>query len=260
MPFGNNPAFKPELFEGQGSWASDLAKAKTMTIGGAVNATFICLTACIGAAVTAWWAIRAGHIPTIGAMLGGLIPGLILSLIMIFKPTTARFLAIPFALFEGGFLGGISLVYADAAQGTKWGGATGTMIVANAGLLTFATLGAMLGLYKFGIIRATERFKSIMLICGVAIALYALASLAMRFFGVMPAGLLGGPLAIAIAVGILVYSAFCLILDFDLVEQGAASNAPKHMEWYAAFATLSTLVWIYLNFLRLLSLLNRSED
>jgi uncharacterized YccA/Bax inhibitor family protein len=260
MPFRSNPAFKPELFEGQGTWANDMAKSQTMTISGTVNATFICLTACVGAAVATWWAINANHISAIVGMLGGAIPGLILSLIIYFKPNWARFLAIPYALCQGVFLGAISLVYANAAKGTTWGGATGTMIVANAGLLTFATLGTMLGLYKLGIIRATGRFKKIMMVCLGAVALYAIAAVVMRLFGVMPAALLGGPIAIVIAVAILVVSAFCLILDFDLIEEGVANGAPKHMEWYGAFATLATLVWIYLNFLRLLSLLNRSEE
>jgi uncharacterized YccA/Bax inhibitor family protein len=73
----------------------------------------------------------------------------------------------------------------------------------------------------------------------------------------MPQSLIGGPLAIGIAVAITVYAALCLIMDFDFVEQGAANGAPKHMEWFAAFATLATLVFIYLQFLRLLALLNR---
>lgn len=263
MSFNSNPVFKPELFDGSagsGSWGKDLAaKANSMTIGGTVNATFVLLLACIGSALGSWILVQGGTVPAIAVLLIGGLGGLVLSLIMLFKPVSAKYLAVPFALAEGMFLGAISLMYAEQAAGTKFGGKTGTMIVANSAICTFATLGAMLGLYKAGLIRATEKFKSVMAICGVAILLYFLATLGMSLFGVMPKGLLGGPLAIGIAVAILVYAAFCLILDFDFVEQGAANAAPKHMEWYAAFATLSTLVFIYLRFLRLFALLNRKD-
>lgn len=261
MSIGQNPVMKPELFEsaaGNGTWSNDLAtKANVMTIGGTVNATFVLLLACIGSAVGSWMLIQSQAVPMIGLLLGGVALGFVLGLVMVFKPAASPFVAVPYAIAQGVFLGAVSMLYAERAVDTRFGGATGGMIVANAAICTFATLGAMLGLYKVGLIRATAKFKAVMLVLSGAVLLYSLAMIGMSLFGVTPQILIGGPLAIGIAVAITVYAALCLIMDFDFVEQGAANGAPKHMEWFAAFATLATLVFIYLQFLRLLALLNR---
>jgi uncharacterized YccA/Bax inhibitor family protein len=261
MSLFSNPTFKPEVFSpaGGGSWAQQQRAEATMTVAGAVNKTAILLAICIAAAAGTWAGIQQGLTAPMWPMLGGFIVGAILSLIMTFKPTTARFLALPYAVCEGVFIGAVSLVYAEMAKGTKYGGAAGTMIVANAAICTFTTLGVMLSLYKLNVIRATERFKSVMMIAGIAVGLFFLIKLGLSFFNLVPASLQTGPLAIAICVGVTIFAALLLIIDFDMVEQGAARGAPKHVEWYAGFATLSTLVFIYLQFLRLLSLLNRRD-
>jgi uncharacterized YccA/Bax inhibitor family protein len=258
MQLSGSPAFKPEYFESsrRGNFV-DAARSTTMTISGAVSKTALCLILCIASAVGVFAAVQNQSVSAVIPLLGGSIVGAVLSLIMFFAPKTATFLAIPYSICQGAFLGAISLFYAQNAAGTKFGGTTGLMIVANAAICTFATLSAMLILYRAGIIRATQRFKSVMLIVTGAVLLYAIATIVMSLLGVMPKALLGGPIAIGICVALVIYGALLLIMDFDLVESGQANNAPKYMEWYSAFATLSTLVFIYLQFLRLLSLLNK---
>lgn len=261
MSFFHNPTFKPEVFSpaGSGSWAEQQRAESVMTIGGAINKTALLLGVCVAAATATWAGVANGLMPVFWPMLGGCLAGIVLSLIIVFKPKTAPWLSLPYAVCEGVFIGAISLLYAEMAKGTKFGGAAGTAIVFNAAICTFATLGVMLALYKMNLIRASERFKSVMAVAGVAIGLFFLIKLGLGFFGMVPAALTSGPWAIAISIGVTIFAALLLILDFDYVEQGAASGAPKHVEWYAGFALLSTLVFIYLQFLRLLSLLNRRD-
>jgi uncharacterized YccA/Bax inhibitor family protein len=155
-----------------------------------------------------------------------------------------------YAVLEGLFLGGISAFYEAQFQG----------IVIQAVGLTFGTLAALLLAYKSGMIRATENFKLGVAAATGGIMLVYLVSLGMSFFGMrMPYLHESGPLGIGISVFIVVIAALNLVLDFDFIEQGAAQGAPKYMEWYAAFGLLVTLIWLYLEILRLLSKL-RSRD
>lgn len=190
------------------------------------------------------------------AGLGGMILGIVLSLVMMFKPKAAPVAAPLYALCQGLFVGAVSYIYANSA--TKAGNVTGPMIILQASVLTFGTLFAMLMMYRAGWLRATPMFKKVMAVAGVGVLLFCVASWILPMLGVqMGWAWDGGPIAIAICVGLLLYASFSLIIDFDFVERGAASGAPRYMEWYAGFALLVTIVWIYLQFLRLLSMLNR---
>jgi len=263
MAFGSPSALmKPELFQAQGGAVfGDTAKARpdVMTVGGAVNATSILLALCIASALGGW--LLVSSVPGVGliAAIGGLVVAAICGIVMWFKPAASPFAAPVYALAEGLLVGAVSWVYAQMAVDTKIGGATGTGIVMSASIATFAVLGVMLCLYKMRIIRATAKFKAVMLVVGGAIAVFCLVSLGLSLFGVRPAALVSGPIAIGITAVILVWAAFALILDFDMIEVGAAEGAPKYMEWYAGFGLLATLVLIYLEVLRLLSLLNRRD-
>jgi len=182
-----------------------------------------------------------------GAMVGA-IGGLILALIATFKPNTARTLAIPYALFEGAFLGGISVIFQVKYPG----------IPLQALLATFVTTLVMFGLYRFQIIRATEKFKSIVISASIAIAIVFVVQFVMRlvFGSTIPFIFESNWLGIGFAAFVAVIASLNLILDFDMIETAAAQKAPKAFEWLCGIALLATLVWMYYSFLRLLSLLS----
>ena len=175
----------------------------------------------------------------------GAIGGLILGLITTFKPNTARVLAIPYAFFEGAFLGGISVIFQIKYPG----------VPLQALLATFVTSLVLFGLYKFKIIRATEKFKSIVISASIAIAIVFVVQMIMRLaFGSSIPGLFGNSwLAIGFSAFVAVIASLNLILDFDLIESAAEQRAPKSYEWLCGIALLATLVWMYYSFMRLLS-------
>jgi uncharacterized YccA/Bax inhibitor family protein len=153
-----------------------------------------------------------------------------------------------YAVLEGLFLGALSAVYEARYEG----------IVINAVALTFGTLAVLLAAYSSGLVRPSENFKLGIVAATGAIGLVYLVSIALSFFGwSMPYIHGSGPIGIAFSVFVVAVAAFNLVLDFDFIEHGAASGAPKYMEWYGAFGLLVTLVWLYLEILRLLSLLRQ---
>ena len=182
-----------------------------------------------------------------GAMVGA-IGGFVLALVATFKPNTARLLAIPYALFEGAFLGGISVIFQLKFPG----------VPLQALLATFVTTLVMFALYRFQIIRATEKFKAVVLSASIAIAIVFMVQIVMRlaFSSSVPYIFESNWLGIAFAAFVAVIASLNLILDFDLIETSAAERAPKAMEWLCGIALLATLVWMYISFLRLLGLLS----
>ena len=185
-----------------------------------------------------------------GAMVGA-IGGFVLALVATFKPNTARILAIPYALFEGAFLGGISVIFQLKFPG----------VPLQALLATFVTTLVMFALYRFKIIRATEKFKAVVLSASIAIAIVFMVQIVMRlaFSSSVPYIFESNWLGIAFAAFVAVIASLNLILDFDLIETSAAERAPKAMEWLCGIALLATLVWMYYSFLRLLSLLQGDD-
>lgn len=179
---------------------------------------------------------------------GGLIVGFLVALVISFKPTTAPFLAPVYAVAKGLMIGAISAAYELMHPG----------IVINATLLTVAVLGGMLLLYRAGLIRATARFRAVILCSIFAILGVYLLSFVLGFFGTQIPYIHGsGPIGIGFSLVVVGIASLSLILDFDLIERGIQGGAPKYMEWYAGFALLVTLVWLYLELLRLLSKLQR---
>ena len=222
-----------------------------MTIQGAVNKSAILLTLAILSAAFAWHRFTQNPASAGVLVFGGAIGGLIMALITSFKKEWSPVTAPIYALLEGLFIGGISAMY-DA----RWNG-----IVFQAGMLTFGTLFAMLAAYRIGLIRATEKFKAGVIAATGGIFLLYMVSWILGMFGVNISFMNGGGmLSIGISVFVVVIAALNLVLDFDLIEQGAQVGAPKYLEWYAGFTLLVTLVWLYIEILRLLAKLNSRRD
>jgi uncharacterized YccA/Bax inhibitor family protein len=168
--------------------------------------------------------------------------------VLVFKKQWGAILAPIYALAEGVFLGGISAYYNYAFEKTAPG------IVTQAVGLTFGVVIAMFALYRFGIIKATQRFKSIVITATAGIAVFYLLAMGLRFFNVeMPLIHESTTMGIVFSFIVVGIAAMNLILDFDMIEQGAKQGAPKYMEWYGAFGLMVTIVWLYLEILRLLS-------
>jgi len=225
--------------------------AETMTLRGTLNKFGFMLLMLLGSAFYSWREFADGRNVSSLIMIGA-IGGLITAIIIVFKKEWAPYLAPLYGLLEGLFLGAISATYNEAFA------AKAPNIVINAVGLTFGTAIAMYFLYSFKIIKATEKFKSVIIMATMGIAIFYLITLVMGLFGVdMNFFRDSSPLSIGISLVIVVVAALNLILDFDLIEKGTEAGAPKYMEWYAAFSLMVTIVWLYMEILRLLSKLNR---
>lgn len=241
----SNPALNEKVFT-----AIPYYGENAMTIGGTVNKTGILLILAVISGSFTWHNTSSSPDTALPWMAGGAIGGFIVALVTIFKKDWAAVTAPIYALLEGLFLGAISALLEAQYKG----------IAFSAMILTFATMGTLLMAYRMGLIRATETFKSIVVAATGGIALFYLISIVMGFFGISaPLIHNATPMGIGFSVVVVIIAALNLVLDFDFIEQGAANGAPKYMEWYAAFGLMVTLVWLYLEILRLLSKLNRSR-
>ena len=237
-----NPALTADTFSAGRAYGDD----QTMTVEGTVNKTAVTLLIIVATAFMTWKRAFAGE-PVQGLMMGGLIGGLVLAMITIFKKTAAPITTPLYAACEGLALGGISAMYEARFPG----------IVMNAVGLTFGTLFALLMAYKSRMIQVTENFRLGLVAATGGIMLVYLAGFVLSFFGVrIPLIHESGPVGILFSVVVVGVAAFNLVLDFDFIEHGAGRGAPKYMEWYGAFGLVVTLVWLYLEMLRLLSKLN----
>jgi uncharacterized YccA/Bax inhibitor family protein len=213
-----------------------------MTVDGAVNKSLILGAIMLATAALSW------VMPNMLFLWGGLIGGLICVLVSSFRPQYSPTTAPLYAVFEGLFLGTISLVYGGIASG----------IVFQAFSLTIGLLFLMLFLYKAGVIKVTDKLRSGIMMATGAICLVYLLSMVLRLFGInMPYLHQGGMIGIGISLVIIGIASMNLLLDFDNFEKGAQYGAPKYMEWFSAMGLLVTLVWLYLEILRLLSRLSR---
>ena len=245
-----NPALKDSTFLDLGTGAVVSRDAGAMTLNGTVNKTGILLLLAVMTAAFAWSQIEfteAG--PTGGGLYlwGGLIGGFVLALVTTFKKTWAPVTAPLYALVEGFFLGAISAMYNHMYDG----------IVLQAVMLTMGTLFALLFAYRSGLIKATENFKLGVVAATGGIALVYLATIILGMFGInIPLIHESGLVGIGFSLFVIVIAALNLVLDFDFIETGVEQGAPKYMEWYGGFGLMVTLVWLYIEFLRLLSKLN----
>lgn len=238
-----NPTLSPKVFEKAESTA--VRGEAVMTIEGTVNkAGLLLLMLCSTAAYAVWQGMFQQNAAIIGMAIPALIIALVFALIIVFVPRTAPYLAPVYAVCEGLAIGVVSMIFEQRFPG----------IVVQAAGLTMMTLAGMLMLYKTGVIKATDGFKKGMMMAMFAILAMYLVSFVADFFG-HSMGFLhdNGPIGMAIAVAITGVAALSLILDFDMIEQGAKAGAPKYMEWYGGFALMVTLVWLYIRILDLLS-------
>lgn len=239
-----NPALNDKTFQHIGT----VATADAMTINGTVNKTGIMLLLLIASAAYTWSQFIEGNVESLSMwMLIGIIGGLIVAFVTVFKKIWAPVTAPLYAVLEGFALGGISAILEASYPG----------IVIQAVALTFGTAGCLLLAYKSGVIKATENFKLGVFAATGGIALIYLVGWIMSFFGSgIPYIHENGLIGIGFSLVVVVIAALNLVLDFDFIEKGAEHGAPKFMEWYAAFGLLVTLIWLYIEILRLLSKLN----
>lgn len=248
----SNPVLTDSVFRN----FEDYGDSTTMTVTGTATKTLISIVLAFLTAGMVWHKFQQeGGIP-LGLQaiqpfwVGGLIVGLVASLATVFKPNWAPYTTPIYALAEGCFLGGISAIVQSQFPQVP--------IVFQALGLTFGTAFAMMVLYQTGMIKVTEKLRAGVMAATGAIALVYLISFVMRMFGMqMPFIHEATPIGIAFSVFVVGLAAFNLLLDFDLIDRMSAQRAPKHMEWYGAFALMVTLVWLYIEILRLLAKLNR---
>ena len=222
-----NPTLSDATFAG-----FETTGAKTMSLQGTVNKVGILLALVIGGALFTWNQFystgSAGFLMPVG-----LFGGMIFAVITMFRPTLAMYTAPIYAILQGLFLGGISAAFESMYPG----------IVIQATGLTFGTLASLLVLYKTGVIKPTENFRLMIVSATMGIAVLYAISFVMSLFGS----------GIGFSLFVVGIAAMNLVLDFDFIEDGAERGAPRYMEWFGAFALMVTLIWLYLEMLRLLA-------
>jgi uncharacterized YccA/Bax inhibitor family protein len=247
----SNPALSEKKFTST-VIADVLDVENAMTVKGALQKFGFLLIMVLGTAFYSWKQFAEGGAVT-GMMWTGMIGGAVVALVIIFKQEWSGYLAPVYALLQGLFLGAISAMYNEAFAERA------PNLVINAVGLTFGVAVAMYLLYSFRIIKATEKFKSIIITATVGIAVFYLIVMVLRMFGFnnMPFLHEGSTMGIVFSLIVTAVAALNLILDFDMIERGSEMGAPKYMEWYGAFGLLVTIVWLYLEILRLLSKISR---
>ncbi len=221
----------------------------TMTVNGSVGKFALLLLMVMAGAFYTWNLSAKGEFALMQTlMVVGMIGGFISVLIISFNPKAARFLSPIYGLLEGFFLGGISVLFNNYFAKSYPG------IVTQAVGLTFAVAIGMLALYAFRIIKVTDKLRSIIFSATLGVALFYLVTWILGLFHVnLPFMYDSSMLGIGISVFIVAIAALNLLMDFDMIERGAQMGAPKYMEWYGAFGLLVTMVWLYMEILRLLS-------
>ena len=252
----SNPALGEKTFQDlsrsqYGGYQGDITTR--MTLNGTVNKTGILLVSAIATAGWIWLKFMQSRdlADVYPWMIGGMIGGLVFAMITIFKKEWAPVTAPAYALLEGLVLGGLSAVFELRYPG----------IAIQAVGLTFGTLFVMLFVYRTGLIKVTDKFRMGVVAATGGIALFYLLEFALSFFGINFMGTNGvngsGLIGIGFSLLVVGIAALNLVLDFDFIERGVQYGAPKYMEWYGAFGIMVTLVWLYLEILRLLSKMNR---
>lgn len=238
-----NPTLTEKTFK---QLATPAVGAERMSVSGAVNRTAILLVLLVISAGFVWAQFIGVAEPTgiIPYILVGALGGLVVAIVTVFKKEWAPYSSPVYAILEGLAIGGISVLAETRFPG----------IVIQAVGLTFGVLAVLLFAYRSGIIKVTEKFRTGVVAATGAILLVYVATFILGFFGVGIPYIHGsGPIGIIFSVVVVVIAALNLVLDFDFIERGAEQGAPRYMEWYAAFGLIVTLVWLYLEILRLLS-------
>ena len=242
-----NPFFKNKTFTNTSREVTHEAQvidySETMTVSGTINKSFLMLLLLVTSAAITWMMFFSGYNPLVFTI-GGAVVGLILVVISAFKPHLSPYLAPGYAVFEGLFIGGISAIFESMYPG----------IVIQAVSCTFVTFMVCFGLYKYEIVKVTEKFRSVVIAATLAIVTYyVIAWLLSMFTSFQPVHYGNSWMSIGISAFVIVIAALNLFLDFDQIEKGVQQKMPKYMEWFSAMGLMITLVWLYIEFLRLLS-------
>ncbi len=234
----------PTLSQNTFTEAGRVVTGEAMTVQGTVNKTAILLALTAGAAAYTWHGQAAlGSLWIVGAL-----GGFIMAMVTVFKKEWSAVTAPIYAILEGLFIGGISSVFEQRYPG----------IVVQAVMLTFGTLAALLAAYTMGLIRASSGFRRGIFAATGGIALLYLVSMVLSFFHIQIPLIFGsGPVGILFSIAVVIIAALNLVIDFDFIESGAQQGVPKYYEWYGAFSLMVTLIWLYMEILRLLAKLNR---
>lgn len=237
-----NPLFKEEVLRR----TAVAATGECMTVSGTVDKSFLLLALVIGGALVSWFKPQLGMMLAIPAMVVGLVG----VLIAMFKKEWMGVIAPVYSVSQGIVIGIMSLFMEKQFPG----------IVVQAVGLTFGTLFGLLALYRLRIVRVTDGFRAGVFAATAGIGIVYLVSFVMGFFGKsIPMIHESGIWGIGFSLFVVFVAALNLVLDFDFIERGSESGAPKYMEWYGAFGLMVTLIWLYVEILRLLSKI-RSRD
>jgi uncharacterized YccA/Bax inhibitor family protein len=244
----SNPALGSNTFTGLASaqYGGAIDAANRMTLSGTVNKTGLLLICVIATAAWTWSQYLQSRNPAdvMPMMLVGVFGGLIFSMVTIFKKEWSPVTAPIYALLEGLVLGGLSAIIDQRYPG----------VAIQAVGLTFGTLFVLLLAYSSGLIKVTQKFRLGVIAATGGIFLFYMLQMLLGFFGIQFTSVNGsGLVGIGFSLIVVAIAALNLVLDFDFIEQGVQVGAPKYMEWYGAFGIIVTLVWLYLEILRLLS-------
>lgn len=251
----SNPTLSEKIFKKS---IDQTGYGEVMTVRGSIQKFgFLMLLVLAGAAYT-WKLYYSFKAPTMmGLMFFGLFGGMIVAFATMFKPQWAKYLSPAYAVLEGFVLGGLSAFINDAMKKSY------PNIILEAVGLTFGVAFAVFILYNARIIRATQKFKAVILSSIVGIAIFYFINILLGFFGIHIPFMQWGDnslMGIGINLFVVVIAALSLVLNFDQIETGEQMGAPKYMEWYGAFGLLVTIVWLYLEILQLLSRLSNNRN
>lgn len=246
----SNPAFNAEFLQDN---VIDIPSGEVMTINGTINKTAISLALVVLAVAFTWNLAASGFADMVQIFTTiSFIIAFVLGLIIIFKRLSPaiKFMVPIYALAEGALLGNISFLFEKAFPG----------IVYTAIEATLLCLAIMLALYKFNIIKVTEKFRSVIILSTFTIFGIYLIDFILAFFGIrVPIINSTSTFGIVFSIAVVALASFNLLLDFDFIEQASQRFFPKHIEWYGAFGLLVTIVWLYLEILKLLAKLQRRD-
>jgi uncharacterized YccA/Bax inhibitor family protein len=244
-----NPTLTDKAFNN--SKTINIATEGSMTVKGTMNKFGFLMLLVLGSAAYTWQLMASSNPSLLNILMWvGLIAGFVTAIVISFKPVWSQYLAPAYAIFEGLFLGAVSVIINEIFS-EKY-----PNIILQAIGLTIGVAIAMYLLYSFKIIQPTQRFKSILFSATLGIGIFYLITIVLRMFGIQLGFMQFGDnsiLGIGISLFVVAIASLNLILDFERIEVGSKSNAPKFMEWYGAFGLLVTIVWLYLEILKLLS-------
>lgn len=253
-----NPVLKPELFEGNfldQLQASSAARSTTMTVRGTAIKAAVLIGVLATSAIVSVGLVKANPGLQGLFMFGGIIGALVIALVLSFKPALSPVLAPVYAIVKGAAVGVISMIYAEQFKQVNVGGVN---LIGQAVGLTVAVAGAISIGYAAGLLRLGGTAQKVVIGMTMGVMLFYLAQMGLGLFGIpfLTSVHGSGMIGIGFSLFVIALASFNLIMDFQMAEEGAANGAPKFMEWYVGFGIMVTLVWLYLEILRLLSKLN----